>query len=428
MKKLFIKTLASTLVSVSMMASAQEPACDIEIDTFDLPVDKQEKAQIQKSVCYAREISMRAQKINGGIYRRDAHAKATGCVRATFSVNGDIPKQFQHSVFSEPGKEYKAWIRFSNGDMIVQKDSKADARGMAVKVMGVDGDKIAPELSGANTQDFIMTNTPAFFNRNIYDYTDDMFYLSKLERTKWFISLFPPRFHPKEFYRAIQTVSKKIETPLAPQYFSMLPYRLGDTELKFSTRPCPGMTFEKPENKDDKDYLTEVMSRQLEKGGACFEFMVQEKLAGEDMPIDDATVIWSEKRSPFVPIAQINIPPQTFTSEPQQQFCEDLSMNPWHGVGEWEPIGSLNRARRIVYNAVSKYRHHKNGVTRYQPVNWCANESGECDQTEHLIESKPKWPLPRCFDPKYRAKTGETPISECPDWPAVQSTTDKQST
>ncbi|MCV2883995.1 catalase family protein [Aestuariibacter sp. AA17] len=388
---------------------------DFSVKSLGMEIDDNEVEQIKKSMRYAQELSKRATAINGLPYRRDAHAKATGCVRATFSVNGDIPERFQHSVFSDPGQEYQAWIRFSNGDMIVQPDGKGDARGMAIKLLGLEGEKIAPELKGATTHDFVMTNVPAFFNRNIYDYTEDMKYLSQLQRTKYFISLFPLRFHPKEFYRAIQTVSPKIDNPLQPQYFSMLPYRLGENELKFSTKACPGMTFELPENKKDADFLTEVMQKQLANGGACFDFMVQEKKSGANMPIDDATVIWSEKKSPFIPIARVNIPPQSFSSPEQMTFCENLSMNPWHGVGQWEPLGSLNRARRVVYNAVSAFRHKMNQVTRFEPVNWCMNKSGECDQHEFIHETKPTWPLPRCFDEHLSPTDDQDVTSQCPE-------------
>lgn len=380
---------------------ADEDQSYMDIDTLGMEVSEQEKIAIAKAMQYGREISKAAEKINGLPYRRDAHAKATGCVRATFSVNGDIADHFQHSVFSQPGREYKAWIRFSNGDMTVQPDGKPDARGMAIKVMGVEGEKIAPELPGEGTQDFIMTNTPAFFNRNVFDYVEDMYYLSKLQRTRWFISLWPPRLHPKLFYRAVQTVSKKIDTPLQPQYYSMLPYQLGNVQLKFSVRPCAGMRFPVDVDKSDRDYLTETMRQQLNEGAACFDFMVQEKVAGKDMPLDDASVIWSEKDSPFMPIARINIPPQTFTSEEQFSFCENLSMNPWHGAGAWQPLGSLNKSRRLVYFAVSKYRHDQNDTRIREPSNWCFHNQPDCDTDRFFHSTKPVWPLPLEFDRHY---------------------------
>lgn len=410
---------ASTLASVQQ--TSEHAQDEFYLPLLGMEVSEIEKAAIMSSIKSARQVSKISQTKNGLPYRRDAHAKATGCLRATFTVNGDIPQRFQHSIFSSPTKEYEAWIRFSNGDMLVQSDSKPDARGMAIKVMGVNGEKIAPELSGDNTQDFIMTNTPAFFNRNIMDYAEDLTYLAKLQRTRWFISFFPPRLHPKQLYRAIQTVSGKIDTPLEPQYYSMLPYRLGDNELKFSAKPCPGMHYPEVKDKSSKDFLTTAMADQLATQGACFDFMVQPKIPGANMPIDDATVIWSEKKSPFIPVARVNIPPQSFTSEAQQMFCENLSMNPWHGVDEWMPLGSLNRARRLVYNAVSKYRHGKNDVVRKEPDSWCfENRDAEgketCDVAHYLHETKSKWPLPRCFDSQAKLVDGKTLVSECGDW------------
>ncbi|BFM14686.1 catalase family protein [Maricurvus nonylphenolicus] len=390
---------AALLAAIPLSANAEQSP--IIVDTLGMDIAPQEIEAIQTAMRLGPMISEAAEKVNGLPYRRDAHAKATGCVRATFSVNGDIPEHFQHSVFSQPGREYQAWVRFSNGDMTVQADKKPDARGMAIKLINVDGEKIAPELHGPKTQDFVMANTPAFFHRNIYDYIEDMKSLAKLDRTGWFIGLWPPHIHPKQLYRAKQAVSAVIETPLKPQYFSMTPYQLGDTILKFSAKACPGMTFDKPDNTDDNDYLTEVMQKQLQTGAACFDFMVQEKKAGKDMPLDDATVIWSEKDSPFIPIARVNIPPQTFTSEAQMTFCENISMNPWHGVNEWQPLGSLNRSRRLVYHAVSQFRHNKNGAKQFEPDSWCIDGKGSCDIDKifHTYTDKPE--IKYSFDSQY---------------------------
>ncbi len=412
--KIIISLLALNMSFVYAQGKSIEDLInEIDFAKEGVTVSEQEKEAVIKSIKLAKQVSRAAEKINGLPYRRDAHAKATGCLRAEFSVNGDIHPRFQHSIFSEPGKTYLAWIRFSNGDMVVQSDKKPDARGMAIKVMGVEGAKIAPELAGPPVQDFIMTNTPAFFNRNIYDYVEDLHYLSKLQRTKWFISLFPPRFHPRLLYRAVQTVSKKIDTPLDSQYFSMLPYQLGDTNVKFSTRVCEGMLFNEKPNKDDFDYLTDIMQEKLSTQGACFDFMVQPKVAGANMPLDNAAAIWSEKESPFIPIARLQIPPQNFTSEAQMQFCENLSMNPWNGVGDWLPQGSLNRARRLVYHAVSAFRHGKNQAKTVYPDDWCLNDSQACDNAKMVNISKSKWPLPRCFDSMFRPVDGKEEKSVC---------------
>lgn len=355
-----------------------------QIDTLGMDISDAEKEAIAKAMHYGRQISRMAEKQNGLPYRRDAHAKATACVRATFTVKDDIAPQFLHSALHKPGVEFQAWIRFSNGDMTVQADSKPDARGMAIRVMNVPGEKIAPELPESAIQDFVMTNMPVFFHRNVFDYVDDMYYLAKLERTRWFISLWPPRIHPKRLYIAKQTVSSRIKSPLQPQYYSMTPYQLGTTTLKFSAKPCAGMTFNEAVDTSNYDFLTQAMQAKLDHSAACFDFMVQERRADKDMPIDDATVEWSEQESPFITVATINIPPQSFASEEQQLFCENLSMNPWHGVGEWQPLGSLNRSRRLVYHAVSQFRHEQNDAQVSDPNNWCLERDSECDVSQTI--------------------------------------------
>ncbi|MEM1191598.1 MAG: catalase [Pseudomonadota bacterium] len=396
--------LAFSLLLPTLSAGADTAVRDKELTTLlSFGLTLPEASAVASSMSSARQISQRAEAINGAPFRRDAHAKATGCVRALFEVNGDIPERYRHGVFATPARAYKAWARFSNGDMLVQPDGKPDARGMAIKLMGVDGERIAQELPSRGTQDFIATNTKAFFNRNVFDYAEDMTYLAKLERTRWFVSLFPPRLHPKQLYRAVQTVSSKIDNPLQAQYYSMLPYRLGATNLKFSMRSCPGMTFRPAEDKSASDYLSVELEHSLSTAGACFDFLVQPQVNGSYMPIDDATVIWSENDSPFEPIARITIPPQRIGGSMQREFCEDLSMNPWNAVGDWEPLGSLGIARRAVYHAVSTYRHDKNDVPFQEPKSWCLpGERGPCDEGEALVMSHPRWPLPRTFDPLYR--------------------------
>jgi len=164
---------AATLCLLAMSASADYG----DLEQFGL--SPQEAEAVVSAMRSAREISKRAEEINGRPYRRDAHAKATGCVRGLFEVNGDIPERYRHSVFASPAQSYEAWVRFSNGDMLVQPDRKPDARGMAIKLMNVSGERIAPELPDGGTQEFISTYTKAFFNRNIFDYADDMPYLAR---------------------------------------------------------------------------------------------------------------------------------------------------------------------------------------------------------------------------------------------------------
>src|SRR5215813_12303201 len=99
---------------------------------------------------------------------RDAHAKDNGCVRAIFRVDSEIPADLRHGVFAAPGKEFNAWVRFSNSNSEVLSPRLPDSRGMAVKLMGVDGPKLLDDER--ETQDFVMANNPSFFVDDLLRY------------------------------------------------------------------------------------------------------------------------------------------------------------------------------------------------------------------------------------------------------------------
>ena len=88
------------------------------------------------------------------------------------------------------------------------------------------------------------------------------------------------------------------------------------------------------------------------------------------MPIEDSTVDWSTSNSPYITIARITIPKQDFESPEQMSFCENMSYTPWHSLPEHKPLGSLNRVRKQVYTAISKFRHSKNNQVRKEPVDF----------------------------------------------------------
>ncbi|HCL15104.1 MAG TPA: catalase, partial [Pseudomonas sp.] len=94
---------------------------------------------------------------------RDAHAKAHGCVRAEVSERADLQPALRQGVFSEPGKTWQAWVRLSNGNAYPQFDRIRDARGMAIKLLDVPGEKLTRDPRHAGEQDFVMFNHPVFF-------------------------------------------------------------------------------------------------------------------------------------------------------------------------------------------------------------------------------------------------------------------------
>jgi hypothetical protein len=296
--------------------------------------------------------------------RRDAHAKAHGCVKARFDVNESLPELLQTEVM-QPGASYPAWIRYSNGSGKSQDDAEGDGRGMAIKLMDVPGEKL--EAGEKSTQDFLMINHPVFFVRNVKDYVEFSNALAAGNPLPFFFpSVFPHkwRLHEVSVARAIQ--GKDVRNPLGVQYFSMTPYRWGKRAVKFSAKPCSANLNVGPNS--SPDFLREALASTLAKRSACFEFLVQAQPKPAALPIEDPTLDWSESVAPFVKVATITIQKQTFTAPEQQAFCEHLSLNPWHATAEHRPLGGINRARRVVYQTISDLRHELNGVSQQEPT------------------------------------------------------------
>lgn len=312
------------------------------------------------------------------VYQRDAHAKAHGCVRAVFEVSQTLDP-YRFGIFAAP-RTYQAWIRFSNGRVPVLPDSAKDARGMAVKVMGVKGKQLLdPRLAGA-TQDFVMITSPNFFVRRLEDYAELERQSARNTPFRYFFadgSPNPFRWKLRELYLGLSALKSAPTTPLSEQYYSASAYRLDTKIMKFSARPCdvlpdPGIDRSTP------NFLRDALKATLRRRDACFEFMVQLRDDGAHMPVEDTTVRWSERVSPFVPVARIFVPQQQFDTPAQNEMCENLSFNPWHGIVEHEPLGKLNVLRRDLYAQTAAFRRGHNDVPPHEPTDWCDALPAHC--------------------------------------------------
>jgi hypothetical protein len=87
--------------------------------------------------------------------------------------------------------------------------------------------------------------------------------------------------------------------------------------------------------------------------------MVQPQVPGRNMPVEDPTVEWSERDSPFVTVAVITMRKREFDADRQNEFYENLSFSPWHTVEAHRPIGGLNRIRKAVNLEDARYRRSK---------------------------------------------------------------------
>ncbi|MBF8179611.1 MAG: catalase family protein [Burkholderiaceae bacterium] len=298
-----------------------------------------------------------------GIMRRDAHPKMHGVVKAEFTVEADLPAELRVGIFAE-ARTYQAWIRYSNQDGTIQADKARDIRGMAIKLMGVPGDKLLESERHEQTQDFIVISTNVFVTKNVEEFDA----LIKAMTGSILSKIFFFATHWRVIWNLVTSL-KKFANPLQMRYWSTTPYLFGNTAVKYSAIPHVRNPDPLPSD-PGPDYLRQAMVRQLAQGEALFDFTVQLQTNADNMPIEDPGKEWKESESPFRKVATIRILQQEFDSEAQRVFGENLSYTPWHSLPAHRPLGGINRARKIVYDAISTFRHEYNKVARKEPASW----------------------------------------------------------
>lgn len=296
----------------------------------------------------------------GPVMRRDAHPKHHGCVQAQVSLetNALAPAQ-QVGVFAKnTSKKYDAWIRFSNGSPDAEKaDADGDVRGMAIKLMNVAG-------SESGSQDFLLMNSKSFFIKDSNEYVDFMKATEGNVSLLWFLAT-----HHRTRNVILAARGMKVGNPLHVDYFSATPYKLGNSVVKYSARSCtPTANRDGIPKNPSHNFLGEKLSRTLANAETCFDLYVQTSVDPVKMPVEDPTVEWDENLSPYKKIGRIVIPKQTgVASVGQMNFCENLSMDPWHTIPEQRPLGAINRVRLQVYSVISKKRHEYNNIPQIEP-------------------------------------------------------------
>jgi hypothetical protein len=298
--------------------------------------------------------------------RRDQHPKAHGCVRATFQVHSDLPENLRHGLFKEP-RTFNAWIRFSSSSAQMRSDTKRDAHGMAIKLMGVAGEKLLEEEKHELTHDFVLANNDVFFVRSAADYVTFVSAFTTGRLICFFFNWNPFKWRLHELRNILTATQKKVTNPLQIRYWSQTPYKLGSNAVKYSAKPCSPALDPMPAS-PTPNFLRAAMAQQLQCGPVTFDFMVQLQTDPEKMPVEDSTIGWSETLSPFQRVATIHIPKQVFDSPAQLEFAENLSFTPWHALECHRPIGNTNRIRRKVYETISKLRHEMNHAPRSEPT------------------------------------------------------------
>ncbi len=298
-----------------------------------------------------------------GSAQRFGNTKTFGVLRGEFTVLPGLPDHLRHGLFAEP-RTYRAFTRFSGPGPYAPPDLEDLGQcSVAIKVMGVPGPKLMDDER--LTQDLILVSPASFVTPNVRENAK----LQRWVRAKAPLGYAVNPFDPHLLHLFMQLLYSPMQAnPLEVQYYSNVPFLLGGEQaVQYSLKPVSRARTRIPA-RPSENYLREAMVKTLEDGAWSFDFMVQVQTDPHLMPIEDATVKWPERLSPYIPVARLRLPAQRFDSDEQLAFADVLRYNPWHSLPEHKPLGNSNRARRQMYSELAKLRQAMNQVTHVEPT------------------------------------------------------------
>lgn len=300
---------------------------------------------------------------------RGVHAKGHGILQGTLRLHDDLPIALAQGLFAT-GASYEAVVRFSTSPGDILDDAVSSPRGVALKVLGVPG-ALLTEVVQDGAQDFLMVNGPVFGAPTPAAFAKNLKLLAgttdKAEGAKIALSA-----TLRVVEGALETVGGKSALitqlggapeihPLGETYYSQTAQRYGDHIAKFALVPVSAELTERTGDKvnvhDRPDALREDIAEVIIERGGIWELRAQLCVDLDTMPVEDPTVLWDEKLSPFVTVATLTVAPQRSWTHGFSEAQEDrLAFNPWHGLAAHRPLGGINRARRELYDFSADFR------------------------------------------------------------------------
>ena len=311
---------------------------------------------------------------------RPVHAKSHGLLAGELRVPDGLPSELAQGLFARPGT-YPVVLRISTNPGDVLDDDVSSPRGLAVKVIGVEGERL-PGSEGDRTQDFVMVNAPAFAAPDPKAFAGNLHALAATTDTgQAWKKAFSAMLRGAE--AAVEAVGGKSATlttlgghplthPLGETFYTTTPFRHGDHVAKYAAAPVsPELLALRGAQVDlsgKPNGLREAVIAFFREHGGAWELRAQLLTNPETMPVEDASVEWPEGESPYVAVARITVPPQPAWSEARAAIGDDgLSFSPWHGLAAHRPLGAVNRSRKRAYAEAAAFRGERNRCPIHEP-------------------------------------------------------------
>jgi hypothetical protein len=189
------------------------------------------------------------------------------------------------------------------------------------------------------------------------------------------IAFFKVLFQPERF-RILKQLFSGLKTPsvAVERYRRRTPFQIGDYAMKFMVQPSEAgdlggviRRWKSPKEPAAKwggqGYLRrefEDLLKQLQQEGRTlkFDFRIQLYQNEEKTSMENASKEWEERDAPFATVAQLEIPNPNLEDDDRAKLydeIEKMAFSPWN-TKNFKPLGSMNEARRIVYDKSAEKR------------------------------------------------------------------------
>jgi hypothetical protein len=279
---------------------------------------------------------------------RALHAKGHGIFSGSLKV-GEVPAELRHGLAAKPGT-YEALVRYSNGASKVQRDKVGDVRGIAVKVLGVEGTKV---LGSGSTQDLLGILSPT---TPFHDADEFMRVVWATRSPALALFRLVGALGPVRPFQILGKVMKGFKAPAASlatkRFFSAAPIQWGPHAARFAFTPDNVAS----ELGKSADFYGEELASRLAREPAVYALQIQLFVDEKTTPIEEASTDWDV---PYVDIGKLTIARQDAASERGKLLVErgeHLAFDPWHALVAHKPLGNIMRARKVAYFASTQAR------------------------------------------------------------------------
>ncbi|WP_375485471.1 catalase family protein [uncultured Mycobacterium sp.] len=308
---------------------------------------------------------------------RDAHAKSHGILQGKLTV--DLQDKALEQGLFQNGATYDVIARLSSTAGAIRSDQLRGVRGLGIKVLGGEGKRALPG-DQASTQDFLLVTHREF------PFADAHEYYKKGMPLAWLLARVPDPILARfidlavwadRLHVPLPTTVALFVTPNRPilgeTFYSSAPLRYGEYVAKLELVPSSDSVKQLQAKEIDaaagQNAQTDGVREFFKTNTAEYELRVQLCTDTDAMPIENATVPWSETASPHRRVATITFPRQDPYSDARREFGDDvLSFNSWRALDVHRPLGSINRLKLRVYKASSQFRHEMNNVAAVEPT------------------------------------------------------------